>query len=287
MQRNYVQGDEALRPLPGGRLGGGRLFVCATAFIAGGIAATPALATDHFNLESDIPTVIEDIEPTDRGSVELQAYGRYLRQREEENAGEAEFRAVWGVLDKTQLEIAVPLLLGEGTANGNGDVQISVLRKLWDNRKGAWWPGAALEADVRLPTGVERVGFMNRVDPGLTAVMMRSVGPNTFHLNAGFDWTGDKSEEERLRSLAWIIAAGHHISLTEWLVLVSDVVWRQADDEGVEDKWLFETGFRAQVSRLLIGAIGVGVGLNRGHDTPLFSLTAGLQISLWAQKTDR
>ncbi len=30
--------------------------------------ATPAFGTDHFNLESGIPTTLEDIEPVDRGA---------------------------------------------------------------------------------------------------------------------------------------------------------------------------------------------------------------------------
>ncbi len=254
--------------------------ICLTLFIGGGIGPCPALATDHFNLESGIPITIEDIIPTEHGSIEFQAFGRYLRQREEKNAGQTEPRLVWGILEKTQLEIASPLLLGEGTANGNGDVQMSILRMLWDNPEREWWPGVAFEAEVRLPTGVDRSDYTNRVDAGLTVLMMKSVGEHTFHLNAGFDLTGDKSEEERIRRFNWSIAVGHHISLTEWLVIVSDVVWRQADDEGSEDVWLFETGFRAQINRTLIGAIGIGAGLNRGPDTSVFSLTAGLQFSL-------
>lgn len=131
------------------------------------VAPSLAFATDHFNLERGIPTTIEDIEPIERGSFELQGFARYSRLRgEKKNAGEAEPRLAVGIFDKTQLEIATPLLLGEGVASGNGDVQISVLRKLWDDQQGAWRPGVALEADVRLPTGAEKRGFKNRVDAG-------------------------------------------------------------------------------------------------------------------------
>ncbi len=37
--------------------------------------AVPAAATDHFNLESGIPTSIEDITPSERGTFELHAFG--------------------------------------------------------------------------------------------------------------------------------------------------------------------------------------------------------------------
>ncbi len=102
-------------------------------FILLAMMVPPVFATDHFNLESGIPTTIEDIEPLERGSVEMQGFGRYLRLRGGKDAGEAEPRLAWGILEHTQLEIGTPLLLGEGKANGNGDVQLSILRKLWDS----------------------------------------------------------------------------------------------------------------------------------------------------------
>ena len=245
-----------------------------------GLIVTPAFATDHFNLESGIPTTIEDIEPIERGGVELQAFGRYLRLIGGKNVGEAEPRLAWGIFDKTQLEIATPLLFGEDEGNGNGDVQISILRKLWDGSREEWWPGFAIEADVRLPTGIERHGFKNRFDAGVTALMKKDVGNHSFHFNAGFDWSDDESEEETLRRVIWSGAVGHHTALTQWLVLVSDVVWRQADDKGTKDIWLLESGVRAQLAREFIGAIGIGAGLNRGPETPAFSLTLGFQIGL-------
>lgn len=264
----------------GAGFGDMRFRLCAALSIAVGVAASPAFATDHFNLESGIPTTLEDIEPVERGSVELQAFGRYLRMRGGKNVGEAEPRLAWGIFEKTQLEVATPLLLGEGAANGNGDAQISVLRKLWDDRARAWRPGLAFEAEVRLPTGVQGRGFKNRVDAGLTAVLKKDVGPHSFHLNAGFEWTGDKSEEGNLRRLVPSVVVGHDAPLTERVILVSDVVWRLADENGEAQVWVFETGVRAQVSRSLIGAIGVSAGLNRGGDTPVFSLTAGFQLAL-------
>lgn len=94
------------------------------------VAALPAFATDHFNLESGIPTTVEDIEPTEKGNVELQGFARYLRFRGDEHRGELEPRIAWGVLTNTQLEIATPLLLGQGSEEGNGDIELSVLRKL-------------------------------------------------------------------------------------------------------------------------------------------------------------
>ncbi len=244
------------------------------------VVASPAFATDHFNLESGIPTTLEDIEPLEQGSFELQGFGRYLRLRGDKNIGEAEPRLAYGIFEKTQVEIATPLLIGEGMESGNGDVDISILRKLWDDQPGAWWPGVALEADVRLPTGVERDGYKNRVDASLTLIMKKDVGPHSFHFNGEFDWTGDKSEEENLRRAALSVVVGHDMPLTKWLVLVSDVVWRQSDEKETQDVWLFETGVRAQLMRSLIGAIGIGVGLNRGPETPAFTLTVGFQFGL-------
>ncbi len=244
------------------------------------VVPAPAFATDHFNLESGIPTTIEDIEPIERGSAEFQAFGRFSRLRGEKKIGDAEPRIALGIFDKTQLEIASPFLLGEGAADGNGDVQISVLRKLRDDSPEEWLPGFAIEANLGLPTGIERHGFKNRVGAGFFALMKKDVGNQSFHINAGFDWSGDESEDETLRRFVWSSAVGHHTSLTKWLVLVSDVVWSQADEKQTKDIWLLESGVRAQLRRNLIGAIGIGAGLNRGPETPAYTLTLGFQIGL-------
>lgn len=263
-----------------GKIAGMSICMQATVFILMGTAVSPVFATDHFNLESGIPTTIEDIEPIDRGNAEFQAFGRFEHMRGGKNIIEAEPRLAFGIFDKTQLEIATPLLLGEGAANGNGDLQVSVLRKLRDDSREGPWPGFAIEADLRLPTGIEKQGFKNRADAGLTALMKKEIGTQSVHLNAGFEWSGDKSVGETLRSVVWSAAIGHHTPLTEQLVLVSDLVWRQSDDKDAQDIWLLETGVRAQLAPELIGAIGIGAGLNRGPETPVVTLAVGIQIGL-------
>ena len=154
------------------------------------------------------------------------------------------------------------------------------MRKLRDDAREEWWPGFAVEADLRLPTGPERPGFKNRVDGGLTALVKKSVRTHSFHLNAGFDWSGDENQEETLRRGVWSVAVGHHTPLTPSVVLVSDLVWRQADEVQTKDIWLLETGVRAQLTRRWIGAMGIGAGLNRGPETPALTLTLGFQIGL-------
>lgn len=242
--------------------------------------ALPLFATDHFNLESGIPTSLEDIEPTEHGTAELQFFAQYSRLRRGEDPRAAQPRLAWGLFERTQLEIATPLLLGGGEATGNGDVELNILRKLREDRDDSWWPGLALEADIRLPTGVSSLGFKNRVDAGCTAIFRKNAGPHSFHFNAGFEWTDDQREEELLRRTALNLVIGHDMPLTKRFLLVSDVVWRQSDERGAKNVWLVETGIRAQVTRSLIGAIGVGAGLNRGQETPAFSLTVGFQFSL-------
>ncbi len=245
-----------------------------------GGAGAPSFATDHFNLESGIPTTIEDIEPIDQGHAEFQAFGRFEHRREGENDGVTEPRLAFGILEKTQLEIASPLLLGEGEANGNGDIDISALRKLRDDSRENAWPGFALEAELRLPTGAERRSFKNRVDAGLSALLKKEIGNKGFHVKVGIDWTGDESNEEALRRRTWSAAIGHHASLTDQLVLVSDLVWQQADDRDTRDIWMVETGVRAQMAADIIGALGIGAGLNRGPDTPVATMTIGIQVGL-------
>jgi outer membrane putative beta-barrel porin/alpha-amylase len=242
--------------------------------------APPASATDHFNLESGIPITLEDITPTDRGQVEFHAFGSSSWTRGEAPNGAATPRLALGIWRETQLEIAAPLLLGEGTAHGNGDPQLSVLRRVLDDSGHPGRPGFAIEADLTLPTGAEIRGFTNRPDAGLTALVRMGLGSQAVHLNAGLEWSGDESDDETIRKRAWSGAVGHHTPLSPRLVLVSDVARRQADDEHAPDTWLLETGVRAQLAREVIGAAGLAAGLDRGPETPAWSLTIGVQIGL-------
>ncbi len=278
----------AIRPSPdvqgsatGTRAARGLRRVHANLLIALGVMTWPLLATDHFNLESGIPTSLEDIQPTEHGTAELQFYVQYSRLRRGESPGAAQPRLAWGLLERTQLEIATPLLLGGGEATGNGDVELSVLRKLADDRQDSRWPGLAFEAAARVPTGGSRPNFKNRVDAGFTALIRKNAGPHSLHMNIGFDWTGDEREGEELRRTALNSIFGHDMPLTKRLLLVSDVVWRQPDEKRSTSVWLIETGVRAQLSESVIGAVGVGAGLNRGPETPAFCVTAGFQFSLW------
>jgi hypothetical protein len=227
----------------------------------------------------DIPTTLADIEPIERGSMELQAFGRYSRLRGRQNLGETEPRLAWGAFERLQLTIGTLLRFGEDNANnGNGDIGLEGLWKLMDDRREAWWPGGALAVELRLPTGVERRGFENGVDVGFTGILKKDVGPHSFHLNIDFERIGDTSAEESLRTHVWDVVAGHDMPLTPWLLLIEDVVWRQADVRGSTDIWLLEVGLRAQLTRIVIGGLGLGVGLNDGPETPKLTSTVGFEI---------
>ena len=255
-----------------------RIGIATTLFAAVVGLSPTAFATDHENLEPGLPTSLEDIQPIERGTVQFQVFGRYLKFRGEPNLGESEPRLVWGAFDDTQLVVATPLPLGRGAASGNGYVALGVLRKLWGDRENRWWPGAALGLDLRLPTGSARQGFRNRPDIDLTVALKKDIGPHSFHLNVGYEWINDQSDRERFRAGAWRVIVGHDAPVTERVLLVTDVVWRQADVKASSDVWLVESGIRAQLTRRLIGTVGMGVGLNRGHETPEFTVTAGFQL---------
>ncbi len=234
-------------------------------------------AADHTNMESGIPTSLEDIEPVERNTVEFQIVGRYLRLAGNRNTGELESRLVWGAFEKTQLGIAAPLQFGQPEASGNGDIVVNALRKLWDDSSTRLWPGVALALDVRLPTGKERAGFDSGVAVEPAIILTKSVGRQSFHLNLAHEWVGSQSTEEQLRKNIWRVVVGHHVPLTDRMGIVTDVVWQQADTKHTTDIVLLETGIRAQVTKRLIAAIGIGAGLNRGPETPRATATAGLQ----------
>lgn len=249
------------------------------ALSVGAAAPNPTLATDHTNLERGIPTSLEDIEPIERGDVQVQITGRYLRLAGKRNTGEMEPRLIWGAFEKTQLVIATPLLLGQPEAPGNGDILVSALRKLWDDSPERLWPGVAFVVDVRLPTGEERAGFHSGVNVELTAVLKKDVGQHSFHMNIAHEWVAAHSTEEQFQQSIWSVIAGHDVPLTDRMVIVTDVLWRQADIRHTTDIVLFEAGIRIGLSERLVAGMGIGAGLNRGPETPHATTTAGLQFS--------
>jgi hypothetical protein len=97
-----------------------------------------------------------------------------------------------------------------GRGHTQGPVETHGRPAGWD----AWWPGAALAVELRLPTGVERRGFENRVDVGFTGLLKKDVGRHSFHLNVDFERIGDTSAEESLRTYVWDVVVGHDMSLT-------------------------------------------------------------------------
>ncbi len=245
------------------------------------VAGVDARATDHFNLESGIPTTIEDIEPIERGAFEAQGFATYLRSRGADgDSGETQPRLAIGILPATQLEIGLPLVVGHGAATGNGDVQLSTLRKFRDASRKPWSPGFAIEVDVDLPTGVARQGSRNKLGAGVEGLAKLDLGTHAFHVNAGFDWNRDESDEGPPRRMSWNAAVGHHAELTRSIVLVSDLAWRQSDETGTSAVWLLENGIRVQLEHDVIGAIGIGAGLGGGPDTPSLTLTVGVQVGL-------
>src|SRR5262249_19624162 len=83
------------------------------------------------------------------------------------------------LLSNAKFGIDVPLELGNGGVDGNGDIVLIWKQRIIEEQEGNWWPTFTIENELRVPTGYQSPG----VDWTLQGVVAKEVGPGTAVLN--------------------------------------------------------------------------------------------------------
>jgi hypothetical protein len=95
------------------------------------VLSSGALA-DVSNLDSGLPTEIEDARPIDHGEKEVQLITRWDRQRSGANLFVAEPQFQWGFAPRWQAALTLHALGGTAEPTGSGDVRLQLMRQLND-----------------------------------------------------------------------------------------------------------------------------------------------------------
>jgi hypothetical protein len=234
--------------------------IVAGAVLAAALAAPAAAQTDYYNTDKGRPVRVEDAYPVERHAFELQLAPLKL---EREAGGvynwEVAPEVAWGVLPRTQLELAFPLAYldagAAGKASGLAGIEVAALYNL--NNETRTLPAFAIAADVLLPVG--GLG-PDRAYPTIKGIATRTFSRARFHANAEYTLGPDAGEGDEVGEASrWM--AGLAVDRTfpiRSLLVTADLFAEQALDSGESLSWTAEAGIRYQTSPQFNVDLGIG-----------------------------
>ena len=217
--------------------------------------ATPALATDHNNLEEGLPVAVEDAYPIGYGKKEVQGvftYDHFTR-----NGGKElltlEPRLALGLFPNFQATLRLPYQVGNADGRNSGTVSMGGLYQL--NEWGPVFPVFALSAGLDVPYGMNESGTETR----LKLIAQKTLGNQSENrdLHVNIEWTHNYSPLPDERSDRYSIGVGYAQPFNAETLLVVDLVGQQELGKG-SNSMLIEFGIRHQLSEALVVSAGAG-----------------------------
>lgn len=212
-------------------------------------AAPAAAQTDYYNTDLGRPVRIEDAAPVERYAFELQLAPVRL-EREGGGAYHWELapELAYGILPRTQVEVAFPLAVedgGDDRSVGLAGIEVAALYNL--NVETRTLPALAVAAEVLLPVG--------SLGPDETYTSLKGIATRTFsgarvHVNGQYTFGPDAGADDRVGDASrWMagVAIDRALPLRSLLV-IGDVYAEQPLVDGAELAWTAEAGFRYQTS---------------------------------------
>ena len=250
--------------------------IVAGAALVAALGGPAAAQTDYYNTDKGRPVRVEDAYPVERHAFELQLAPLKL---EREAGGvyhwEVAPEVAWGVLPRTQLELAFPLAHVDagaaGKVSGLAGIEASVLYNL--NNETRTLPAFAVAADVLLPVG--GLG-PDRAYPTLKGIATRTFSGARIHANAEYTLGPDAGEGDEVGEASrWM--AGIAVDRTfpiRSLLVTADLFAEQALDPGESLSWTAEAGLRYQTSPQF--NVDLGIGRRFAGDEQGWSFTVGV-----------
>lgn len=201
--------------------------------------STTATTTDHSDgWVLSGPYFLRSADPEEPGELELKfIYGFELGDADEEEH-EFEFVLEWGMAQNWEFIFEVPVELGEGKVEGNGDIGVLGFHtKFWD--EDGWMPAFAMRNLVRLPTGYHSDG----VDYTARGLFTKTLIPGSMRLHFNpFMTSVNGNLEEGERRFQWGAAIGVGYRMNDDLLLIADYQVRSSEEEGSRNNHTLELG---------------------------------------------
>ncbi len=237
------------------------------------LCVTRAFASDHWNLEEELPTEVEDAYASDYLKPELQSLFRYERLNAHQERFVLSPRFLYGFAKGWQAKVSVPFLLGSADKTGSGNLGFEVFDNFKDESQ--YSPALALAIGADLPTGRQN----NGIDTSLKFIGTKAMGKtyldHRIHLNVIWNHNAGTLAGQRSDRYSAILGYSHQIPAD--LTLVMDFAREQELERGKTDN-LIEAGIRHMLTAHSVVSFGAGLGV--GKDSPDFRITFGLQYEL-------
>jgi hypothetical protein len=240
-------------------------------FSAIGIAfITVAVASDHWNLEEQLPTEVEDTTPSDYGVLEVHSAFRYEQSRGTGHQILLQPRIEYGFAPDWHVKVTAPFLLGTEDKTGSGNLGVELFNKI--SREYSSVPSFALAVGANFPTGRQSEGIETEVKLVATKALSADPLQHRVHLNVAWDHHPGSTADQRQDR--YIAILGYSDIITDSTVLVTDVV-REQELAKTKSATILEIGFRHMVAPNTVLSFGPGFGI--GRDSPEWRVTVGVQ----------
>jgi hypothetical protein len=240
------------------------------------LAGPGAAQTDYYNTDKGRPVRVEDAYPVERHAFELQLAPLRL-EREAGGAyhWEVSPEVAWGVLPRTQVELAFPLAHVDagaaGKTSGLAGIEVAALYNL--NNETRTLPAFAIAADVLLPVG--GLG-PDRAYPTIAGIATRTFSGARVHANAEYTLGPDAEEGDEVGEASrWMagIAVDRAFPIRSLLV-TADLFAEQALHSDESLSWTAEAGIRYQTSPQF--NVDLGIGRRFAGEEQGWSFTVGV-----------
>lgn len=226
------------------------------------------------NITGDI--AVRSTDPEEVGELEWKNFFGWSTTK---NGGsddfEYEFELEYGLMENHELIFEVPVELGDGRVDGNGDITLGWHWKLSDG-EGAM-PSLGMRNFVRIPTGdgSEGVDYEWR---GLMTWILSDTA--RFHLNPLVRSVNGENDGTDARHFRWGVIAGMDYDLSDDFKLIWDYIYENSVTEHHRDDHTFQAGFDWKFAEnqtlSLVGSVSLD---GDGNDNASFGMNLGYTIS--------
>ncbi len=183
------------------------------------------------------PYFLRSADPEAPGELEL----KFIYGYETESDGsehEFEFVLEWGMAENWEFIFEVPVILGEGRVEGNGDISfLGFHTRFWE--ESGWLPALAMRNSIRVPTGYHSSG----VDYTARGLITKSIIPGVLraHANPFLTTIGGHIDED-VRRFQWGAVIGVDYRVNDDLLLIADYQNLSSKVVGQRNDHLLELG---------------------------------------------
>jgi hypothetical protein len=238
----------------------------ATAFVV--LAARPARAVDHFNIDANRPLSFDDAESIAFGEMSLEVGAAIALPSDRDVGGEFDVEFLYGFALNTHVSIGIDPVVGgradsEDTDFDPGDLSVGIFHNF--NREYDNTPAFAIRADTYFPTGDDSEG----VDFRLRGIASKTVGQyDRLHLNLDLNVNTETEADERSVVPGVILGYSRPLGYPRRFnrTGLAELGVRLGDEEGTDAVVTAGVGLRQQVGYSSVLDVGLQGELATGDD---------------------